>query len=146
MPRVSCPSCGLEAEFASMQRSADEFCTNCDYPLFWARNDLGLVPTSESTDATRRRLPGAAGRAAAGHKSCPECQEPNLLAVRYCIRCGADFDPPPPPPPPEPVVVFVAPEPEPAPEPLPEESPWWSLAVVGLILVGVILSVLIASI
>lgn len=145
MPRVQCPSCSQEAEFESMQRSAEEFCTNCDFPLFWARNDLPRVEAVDAADSTRRRLPGAAGRVTSGHKPCPECREPNLLDVRYCIRCGADFSPPPPRPAPvvEPVVVYV--EPPPPPLPLEPDTPWWNLAVVAFVLVGMVIALLLAS-
>ena len=146
MPRVKCPSCSQEAEFESMQRSADEFCTNCDFPLFWARNDLPRVESVDAVDSTRRRLPGAAGRLSAGHKACPACQEPNLLEVRFCIRCGTDFDPPPPMPEPviEPVVIYV--EPPPPPPAVEPEAPWWNLAGVALVMFGRGVALLIASI
>jgi predicted amidophosphoribosyltransferase len=145
MPRVLCPSCGQEAEFEAMQRTAEEFCSNCDFPLFWARNDLPRVETVDAADSTRRRLPGAAGRLSAGHKPCPSCREPNLLDVRYCIRCGTDFNPPPFEPEPvfEPVVIYV--EPPPPPTTLEPDSPWWNLAVVGFVLVGIMVTLLITS-
>jgi hypothetical protein len=144
MPTIVCPSCSQVAEFDAMRRASEEFCRNCDFPLFWARSEALSVATNDE-DASRRRLPGAAGRLTLGSKVCPECGEMNLLDVRYCIRCNNDFDPPPPPPPPppapEPVVIELPPPPPPPLPPEPDHSIWWILALVA---VGVLAMVLVS--
>jgi len=127
MITITCPDCGNAAMFETMRRGADEFCPNCDFPLFWAKNDLPTGSLGDLVDATRRRLPGAGGRATIGTRVCPECAELNRLSATHCIRCGADLDPPPPLPPPEPEpepVVVVVPPP-----PMPPPAPTWPLWV-----------------
>lgn len=127
MITITCPDCGNAAMFETMRRGADEFCPNCDFPLFWAKNDLPTGSLGGLVDATRRRLPGAGGRATIGTRVCPECAELNRLSATHCIRCGADLDPPPPLPPPEPEpepVVVVVPPP-----PMPPPAPTWPLWV-----------------
>ncbi|HTH04883.1 MAG TPA: hypothetical protein VL916_03395 [Ilumatobacteraceae bacterium] len=147
MPSVVCPSCGQVSEFETMRREPDEFCSNCDFPLFWARADL-VAADAGPIDTSRRRLPGAGGRSSINTKACPGCGEMNQHDVRYCIRCGLDFSPPPPPPPqpdptPTPVLIELPPPPTPAPLPPPEPdySFWWVLGMVGVSLVGVVLAI-----
>jgi len=133
MTTITCPDCGYQADFERMRRGADEFCPNCDFPLFWAKSDLPMGTLEESVDATRRRLPGAGGRATIGSRTCPECTELNRLSATHCIRCGADLDPPPmpePEPEPEPIVVELPPPPPP-PAPAPT-WPLWVAVAVGL--------------
>lgn len=134
MITITCPDCGNAAMFESMRRGADEFCPNCDFPLFWAKSDVPAGTLGDLVDATRRRLPGTGGRTTIGTRVCPECAELNRLSATHCIRCGADLDPPPPPPPPEPepepVVVFVPPPPPPPPAPT---WPLWAAVAAGLV-------------
>lgn len=115
---VTCPSCGTESFFDELTRDAEAFCRSCDYPLFWTQASR----SSSGDDMTQayglRRLPGAGGREAIATIACPQCSEPNALARRICIRCGADLRPPPRLP--EPI---LEPEPEPIPEPEPEPIP-----------------------
>ncbi len=133
MADVVCPECGQVTTLAAIRRAADEFCTHCDYPLFWAPTALPLVTGSSANDATVRRLPGAGGRMMIGTIVCQECGELNPMSEVDCIRCGAPLHPvveepvpePPPPPPPEP-------------EPLPEPRSWWWVWIVATGVVGVI--------
>jgi hypothetical protein len=120
MPDIACPECGKVTRLVAIRRSADEFCTHCDYPLFWAPTAVAVGVGDESTETTMRRLPGAGGRQQLGSRVCPECGELNTLLAVYCIRCDAEMDPAPapPPPPPEP--------PPPPPEPVAVKAPpWW---------------------
>ncbi|WP_041298226.1 hypothetical protein [Ilumatobacter coccineus] len=129
MADVTCPECGAETEMLAVRRAADEFCSQCDYPLFWAPSSAPITTPGGNAQATLRRLPGAGGRRRVGSRICPECGELNALSETHCTRCEADLDPPPPPPPP-------APEPEPevfVPVPLEETptSPWWVWWLLG---------------
>lgn len=124
---ITCPECGQVTEFDGMRREATEFCSNCDYPLFWARPDGPQLVTVESSDTTRRRLPGTAGRMVIGHRLCPECGEQNPMGNTNCIRCNALLDPPPP----EPVVVIVPPPPPPV-VIIEEKRNWWPWILGGI--------------
>lgn len=138
MTTITCPDCGFQADFERMRRGADEFCPNCDFPLFWAKSDVPMGVLEEAADATRRRLPGAGGRLTIGSRTCPECTELNRLSATHCIRCGADLDPPPPPEPepiPEPIVVVVPPPPPP-PAPAPTWPLWVAVAVGTALFIG----------
>lgn len=136
MPEIVCPECGTRTELPAIRRSADEFCTHCDYPLFWVQSALAVTSPGVSSDATLRRLPGAGGRHRVGSKVCPECGELNPLGETHCLRCRADLDPKPP----EPVVEIIpmpAPPPPPPPPPVPERRIplWWWLLAIGLTVV-----------
>ena len=129
MPDIVCPECGQVAHLIAVRRSADEFCTHCDYPLFWAPSAVPMATPGSNNLATLRRLPGAGGRQRVGSKVCPECGELNPLKQTHCIRCAADLDPKP--------VVVAAPPPilvaPPAPPPAPR-PPWWPYPLIALIL------------
>ena len=112
MPDVLCPECGLVTTVPAMRRAADEFCTHCDYPLFWAPSAVPVSTGGEGSDTTLRRLPGAGGRQLIGTRVCLTCGELNGLVAQFCTRCGNDMDPP-----------VIVPEPEPEPEPLPPPPP-----------------------
>jgi uncharacterized paraquat-inducible protein A len=88
MPVITCPQCSLVTDLPVIQRSADEFCVKCDFPLFWASAATTVGPAVESTDANLRRLPGSGGRRTVGAKTCPTCGERNPLTGTHCIRCG----------------------------------------------------------
>ena len=139
MAEITCPECGQVTELVAIRRAADEFCTHCDYPLFWAPSSAPLVTTGPASDATLRRLPGAGGRMVIGTQVCPECGELNPIAATHCIRCTSDLNPPPP-----------APEPLPAPAPPPpvveEPNRWWLwlLLAVAFMIVTVVVIVLVA--
>jgi len=126
---VTCPECGQMATVDMARRQAEDFCRNCDYPLFWA-NSTVIAPSGEDTGASLRRLPGTVGRAATAALLCPHCGEPNSPIAQICIRCALSLHPVEIP---EPEPVVVIPEPEPAPEPPPEPVfEWWWLALIGI--------------
>ncbi len=146
MTPITCPnpSCKLITYFPdgfdAFQRASDEFCPNCDTPLFWvpmAHNSLAsLVP---GADKARRRLPGAGptGQAAIGSRACPECNERNTLKALFCYRCGADMNPklpPPPPPPPPPTIEMPVEEEIIEPEPEPESWDWLIVAMLTIVI------------
>lgn len=137
MPDITCPECGQLAHHEVIERSHEEFCTQCDYPLFWAPSAVPLAAEGSSNAATLRRLPGAGGRRRIGNKVCPECGELNPMAQVLCLRCNADLDPKPPPPEP-PVAVYVEPPPLPPPEPARQSWYWWVLLAVMLALIFVV--------
>ncbi len=139
MAEITCPECGQVSALTVIRRAADEFCTHCDYPLFWAPSSVPLSVGGPASDATLRRLPGAGGRMLVGTQVCPACGELNPLSVTHCLRCHTDLNPPPPEP--EPL-----PPPPPAPVPVVEEpSRWWLwlLLALAFIIVTVIVVVLV---
>ena len=130
---VTCPECGQLATVNMARRSAEDFCRNCDFPLFWAKGTV-IVPEDQETGASLRRLPGTVGRAATAALICPHCAEPNAPTAQICVRCALSLHPvdiPEPEPAPPPLIMF-----EPAPEPAAEPAPapgfdwWWIVAVV----------------
>jgi len=124
MPDITCPECGHQSDLVSIRRSSEEFCTQCDYPLFWVPSSVPTTTKGVNNDTTLRRLPGAGGRQRVGSKVCPACGELNPLGETHCLRCRAELDPKPVV---APVVVIVAPPPPPPPIPEPEPivTPWW---------------------
>lgn len=136
MSEITCPECGQVSPLTVIRRAADEFCTHCDYPLFWAPSSVPLATGGPASDATLRRLPGAGGRMLVGTQVCPSCGELNPIAATHCIRCDADFNPLPPepeplpPPPPEPVVVE-------------EKRRWWLWLLLALLFVIVTVVVIV---
>jgi hypothetical protein len=139
MADVVCPECGQVSTLPSIRRASDEFCTHCDFPLFWAPTAVPAETVSASNDSTLRRLPGAGGRLLIGTRVCPTCGELNSIGEKFCTRCHNDMDPqpvvaaPPPPPPP------------PAPEPLPPKKRWWPWVAFAAITVLIIVIVLVAG-
>lgn len=130
MTDIVCPECGHESSFVAIRRSSEEFCPQCDYPLFWAPSAVPMATPGSTNTATLRRLPGAGGRHRVGSKVCPECGELSPLTETHCIRCGADLDPKPlPEPEPEPIRQVVVPPPPPPPEPT---RPWWVIPAIVL--------------
>ncbi|MAT03656.1 MAG: hypothetical protein CL424_01230 [Acidimicrobiaceae bacterium] len=130
MPDIVCPECGHESSFVAIRRSSDEFCPQCDFPLFWAPTAVPMATPGSTNMATLRRLPGAGGRQRVGSKVCPECGELSPLTETHCIRCGADLDPKPvPAPEPEPIREVLVPPPPPPPEPT---RPWWVIPAIVL--------------
>lgn len=144
---ITCPSCGTAAALDGLNRTAEEFCRKCDYPLFWAPvpATLAAMNGDEATaETTLRRLPGANGRRAVASVPCPSCSELNAPTSLVCHRCGGPM-------------VLVEPEPEPEPEPeeelepepemieIPEERSnlwWWVALGIGLVLVTVLVILL----
>ena len=140
---VTCPECGEMATVDAARRDAQDFCQNCDFPLFWARSTV-VLPSGQETGASLRRLPGTVGRAATAALLCPHCGEPNSPAAQTCVRCLLSLHPVEPPPPPVPVYFAPVPPP-PEPEPVDRQFPlWWVLlvAVCVLAIVAVVVWIL----
>jgi hypothetical protein len=112
MPEIVCPECGTRVDLPAVRRSSEEFCSHCDYPLFWAPTAVPSTTPGSSSEMAMRRLPGAGGRLRVGSKVCPACGELNPLGESNCLRCRSDLDPKP-----------VEPVPEPVPEPPPPVRP-----------------------
>lgn len=76
---ISCPRCARQTTLSTpMQRSADEFCAECDFPLFWApASDRAESGSGELRDT--ERLPDA---------SCARCGMDNPVGSRFCNVCG----------------------------------------------------------
>ncbi|WP_156391219.1 MULTISPECIES: hypothetical protein [unclassified Nocardioides] len=123
--QVTCPECGTVAMVALTRREADDFCVQCDYPLFWTPSKI-VLDSGTTSQESLRRLPGTSGRALVGSVPCPHCAEGNLLTAELCSRCGGLMNPPAP----APVVAAPPPPPAPAPEPT-TPVPWWIWAVGG---------------
>jgi ribosomal protein L40E len=145
MPDIVCPECSQVTSLVAVRRAAEEFCTQCDYPLFWAPSAIPMASPGSSNAATMRRLPGAAGRRQVGTRVCPSCGELNPLKGTHCVRCTAELDPKPVLPEPVPVVQVIEPEPEPEPEPI--KRPWWiwlltaallAVEAAGIVLIAVL--------
>lgn len=94
---VECPGCGEVTRLDELDRSYDEFCANCDAPLFFGGRSgppEEAVADTGALDVARR--PGFDGRKVRLGERCPACQEPNKAEATYCRRCGADMRPAPP--------------------------------------------------
>jgi hypothetical protein len=141
---IMCPICNTPKEVEGASRTAEEFCSKCDYPLFWAPAPITLSALDDGTaETTLRRLPGAGGRRAVASVPCPTCNELNAPTSIVCHRCSGPMVLPEPEP--EPVVEVY--EPMPAPEPIliPDERSnlwWWVALGVGLVLVTVLVIIL----
>lgn len=142
MPDIVCPECSQITSLVAVRRAAEEFCSQCDYPLFWAPSAVPMATPGSSNAATMRRLPGAAGRRELGSQVCRSCGELNPLKETHCVRCSIELNPKPVVEQPVPVVQLLEPEPEPLPEPI--ERPWWIWLLVGSMLIiqtGIVLVV-----
>jgi hypothetical protein len=129
---ITCPECGTVAMVTLNRRQSDDFCRNCDYPLFWVPSKIRLGLAGDGGDASLRRLPGTVGRATIASLACPHCSEPNSLTAELCVRCGLSLHPveaPPPLP-----VVYVPPPPPPEPEPVEPDTgwAWWAWLLICL--------------
>ena len=70
MPDIVCPECGQVTSARRHPPAAEEFCTHCDYPLFWAPTAVAMATPGVSSETTMRRLPGAGGRQRIGTRVC----------------------------------------------------------------------------
>jgi hypothetical protein len=150
MPRLSCPGCAAVVDLPNLNRSSEEFCPSCDFPLFWA--GAGARPDEEGSLALAvRRRPGSSGHQLVATETCPECQELNKPSNVYCHRCGAEMHPQ------APLVTAVArtvQAPPPAPDapttPLAqapvEVRPWWRGWLLVALLFFLLAAVAIASV
>jgi hypothetical protein len=139
--QVTCPECGTVALVNLTRREAEDFCRNCDYPLFWTPSKI-LLDRAGLSDDSLRRLPGTVGRVTVASFPCPHCAEPNQLTAIDCVRCGrplrpVHFEPPPPMP------VYVPPPPL-EPEPVKRGVPWWVWFAILLMVITVTLVLLYA--
>lgn len=141
MPDITCPECGQRTELLAVRRDAGEFCSHCDFPLFWAASSIPAMAPGANSSTTLRRLPGAGGRRRIGSKICPDCGELNPMGETHCIRCTADLHPKPPP-------VVVATPPPPAPVAIPEPDPGtrWDYWILGGLLIASIVFAVVVSI
>lgn len=140
---ITCPECGASAMVEVTRRDALDFCQRCDFPLFWARDQVVLGEPIDSNGDALRRLPGTLGRVVIASVPCPHCNEPNLPTATLCVRCGLTMQAGSPPAPPR---ARPAPLPEPMMVPLEDEpSRWWVwllvlltvLMVAGIVLLAV---------
>lgn len=123
---VTCPECGTVADVTLTRRESADFCTRCDYPLFWTPSQIQLGDSASRDDASLRRLPGTSGRVTVASIPCPHCAEANTLSALVCVRCEGPMVVAAPPPP----VVVEKPAPPPPP-PVPR-TPVWVWAVIGV--------------
>jgi hypothetical protein len=132
---VSCPECGTKSTVTLNRRQADDFCRNCDFPLFWTPSVV-VLDRGGLSEASLRRMPGTEGLARTASVPCPHCSEPNTVTAQVCVRCGLSMHVAAPPPPPEP--VYVAPPPPPPDAPPPKKTPWWVWLLLGVFCAAVI--------
>jgi hypothetical protein len=138
---VTCPECGNTAVVTLNRRQSEDFCRNCDFPLFWTPSEVVLGDRG-LTDESLRRMPGTTGRARTASIPCPHCAEPNQVSAQVCVRCGRSMRVEAPPPAPEPVyvpppTVYIPP---------PKRTPWWVWAIVGVVVAAIaVLAVLYAN-
>ena len=128
---VTCPECGATQQVQLNRRAASDFCSQCDFPLFWTPSRVERERAAASNGESLRRMPGTVGRSTLASAACPHCAELNVVSAVVCIRCGQPMHPveapPPPPPPPAPL------PPPPVVEVVPERGvPWWVWALLGL--------------
>jgi hypothetical protein len=140
---ITCPDCGASAMVELTRRDALDFCPRCDFPLFWARDQVVIGEPIDSNDDALRRLPGTLGRVVIASSPCPHCNEPNLPTATLCVRCGLSLQASAPPSPPQPRQIAL---PEPPMEPLEDEPHrWWMWLLVLLTLLLVAGIVLLAA-
>lgn len=123
--QVTCPECGTVAMVALTRRESDDFCVQCDYPLFWTPSKV-VLDSGTTAGESLRRLPGTSGRVMVGSTPCPHCAEGNLLTAEICARCGGQMNPPAP----APVVAAAPPPPAAVVEPK-KPIPWWVWVIGG---------------
>jgi len=140
---ISCPECSAPATVELTRRDALDFCQRCDFPLFWARDQVVIGDPLDSNDDALRRLPGTLGRVVIASVPCPHCNEPNLPTATLCVRCGLTMQAGPAPAPPRLRPVAL---PEPSMAPLEDEPHrWWIWLVVLLTLLLVAGIILLAA-
>lgn len=123
---LECPGCGTLVVGDSPRPSAEWFCPQCDFPVFWA------APPAEPASGqkrARRRLPGTGGTEVVGAFSCWHCGERNEPDTPECRRCAATL-PKPLAPTPEPVRVEVR---VPVPVPYVVRTVTWPFVVGGVL-------------
>jgi len=133
VPVITCPDCSMLSDLPVINRTADEFCPKCDFPLFWASAAVGEQGFASDTDANLRRLPGSSGRRSIGTRACPHCGELNEINANHCVRCEGEMDPAP---------MQLRAEHLPTPPPYQEYAMKdWRLVSVALIVLALLLAV-----
>ena len=84
---IMCPLCGTENNNLGGARTADNFCSECDFPLF--HSDLYEPEPAAFSEDARERNPGVGGKLKGSWRNCPACGERNAASDLHCLRCGA---------------------------------------------------------
>src|SRR5687768_51788 len=136
---IECPGCGLVRDVDQFRRTAGEFCTRCDYPLFFApvAGERYKVEASDRAEVEHalRRLPGDRHRLVT--EPCPACAERNPVGGVTCLRCGALLHPP---------EALAEPMPTPVPEPVAapvETRPWLTPTLVAALVAVIVVIALV---
>lgn len=139
---ITCPECSAPAMVELTRRDALDFCARCDFPLFWARDQVVISDPVDSNDDALRRLPGTLGRVVIASVPCPHCNEPNLPTATLCVRCGLTLQASRPPAPPQP---RPAPLPELPMEPLEDASNHWWIWLLVLLTVALVAGIVLLA-
>ncbi len=152
MAELECPRCHTHSEFGTLAQDAASFCPACDFPMFFAAEEV-VVQGAAFDPAVdyRRRFPGVKGVSGIAPRACWYCEELNPAENgSTCWRCGNDLSGPPPTPDP-----VITPGPVPAPpsqivEELEDEEPvdwgpWRLTAVLAALALLIFLAFLLLS-
>ena len=89
-----CPRC---LELVRLERpirySADEFCKDCDYPLFWTEQATELMARPVAAPAATVQVVEQPPGVEKTEVACPRCEHPNAASAGYCASCGAAMVP-----------------------------------------------------
>lgn len=163
MPNIVCPECStqtfIDDSDGFLDGTPDEFCRNCDFPLFWApksaiRDEIevtadvggdqrGIHPHGDPGQPPMRRLPGTEGLESSTGVPCPHCRELNDPDRVRCWRCGNLMVPE--------VVVEESQLVDEAAEAVPDvpevprywDPPSWLLVALGVVLVALVALILV---
>ncbi|MFA7297330.1 MAG: hypothetical protein WC211_09145 [Dehalococcoidia bacterium] len=85
MAEVTCPQCGT---LANLEEGQHAFCTNCDYPLFWAgkqdaRNEQAEVLSASGGEIDEDEQ--------VTDVICRTCAERNPGNRAFCLKCGSEL-------------------------------------------------------
>ena len=91
---TACPGCGTPTEHVALLMDADEFCTTCDFPLFWAPGAQRLPPMAAITPIDPDPELSSSRVDQATTVACPSCDQITELdasALRtadgFCAAC-----------------------------------------------------------
>lgn len=95
---INCPGCLLRKPVkVPPQRTADQFCDNCDFPLFWAPEIERLTKADVEPAAVVAEAGPEVGAVevveAPEMEACAACGADNIVGVRYCANCSAELHP-----------------------------------------------------
>lgn len=83
-----CPTCKEPFSMAIPPRyHADEFCPDCDFPMFWAPDVEKAILEPESTTKTGE-IGSRPSTTDAPTEPCPVCEHGNAAEAVYCNACG----------------------------------------------------------